>query len=85
MNLKPIAAFILMGACAASLSGCSARFSPSDDHCKASYIKEVADKEGLDKAKALTNDCLAKGYDNARGALEKGADALREKLFGEKK
>ncbi len=85
MNFKPIAAALLCGACATMLMGCSDKFSPSDEHCKASYIKEVADKEGLDKAKALTNDCLAKGYDNARGAIEKGADALRDKLFGEKK
>lgn len=83
--LKPITLLVFCGAAATMLAGCSDKFSPSDDHCKASYIKEVADKEGLDKAKALTNDCLAKGYDNARGALEKGADALREKLFGEKK
>ena len=53
--------------------------------CSPAYIKEVADKEGLDKAKALSSACLEKGYDNALSSIDKAGAALKEKLFGDKK
>lgn len=66
------------------LAGCNQSIKPNEKTCSPSYIKEVADKEGLDKAKALSSACLEKGYDNALSSIDKAGAALKEKLFGEK-
>lgn len=66
------------------LAGCNQSITPNEKTCSPTYIKEVADKEGLDKAKALSQACLEKGYDNALSSIDKAGAALKEKLFGEK-
>lgn len=79
---KTTALLFAAGFLAASLlAGCSEE--PSPEACTAAHIKEVADKEGLDKAKALSKACLEKGYDNAMADLNAAGSALKEKLFGE--
>ena len=58
---------------------------PSDKTCTAAYINEIAQKEGVEKAKSLSAACLEQGYDKAMNDLQKAGDAIKEKLFGEKK
>lgn len=65
------------------LAGCGADLKPSDKTCTAAYINEVAQKEGLEKAKALSAACLEQGYDKAMSDIQKAGEALKGKLFGE--
>lgn len=67
---------------AALLSGCGEE-KPTPEACTAAHIKEMADKDGLDKAKALSKACLEKGYDDAMAGINAAGNALKEKLFGE--
>lgn len=71
---------VLSGALLAA--GCSDKLSATPEHCKPSYIKEIADAEGLDKAKQLTNECLEKGFDSAMSSINEAGAALKESLFG---
>lgn len=48
-------------------------------------INAIAQKEGVEKAKPLSAACLEQGYDKAMNNLQKAGDAIKEKLFGEKK
>ena len=72
--------FILVCALAGTVmfTACSGKFSPSSEHCSPSYIKQVADTEGLDKAKKLSSDCIAAGFDSAEQALRNAGDAIKE-------
>lgn len=67
------------------LAGCGPDLKPSDKTCTAAYINEIAQKEGVEKAKSLSAACLEQGYDKAMNDLQKAGDAIKEKLFGEKK
>lgn len=71
------------------LSGCDQILDATPEHCKADYIKSIADKEGLDKAQELTNKCLEQGFSkaqdavaNAGKAFEDAGKTLKEGLFG---
>lgn len=83
--------FVLVCAVAGviAFTTCSGKFSPSSEHCSAAYIKKVADTEGLDKAKKLSSDCIAAGFDSAEQALRDAGNAikdagsnLKKELFG---
>ena len=78
-----IVAAVILGT--ALLAGCGPNLKPSDKTCTAAYINEIAQKEGVEKAKSLSAACLEQGYDKAMNDLQKAGDAIKEKLFGEKK
>lgn len=83
--MKTTALLLCAAAGAVLLTGCGPDLTPSDKTCSAAYINEIAKTEGTDKAKALTAACLEKGYDKAMSDIQKAGDALKEKLFGDKK
>lgn len=89
MTKFALLAALSAAAAALALSGCSRSLEATPEHCSADYIKSVADKEGLDKAKELTSNCLEKGYNDAKDAVSRVGKAfedagatLKEGLFG---
>lgn len=65
------------------------KLSASAEHCSPAYIKQIADTEGLDKAKKLSSDCIDAGFDSAEQALRDAGNAikdagsnLKKELFG---
>ena len=66
---------------------------PTSEHCSPAYIKQVADSEGLAKAKELSAKCLEEGFAGAKGALlgaledagsavRQAGDELKKELLG---
>lgn len=62
------------------LTACDGGLTVNEETCSAANISAVADKEGLDKAKALSKACLEKGYGNALESLNKAGKALNESI-----
>lgn len=50
----------------------------SREHCTAAYIKQVADTQGLDKARKLSGDCLSAGFASAQKSLKDAAKAFEK-------
>lgn len=60
------------------LSGCSNEWDISDSTCSIPHINEVAQKEGLEKARALTEACVKGGYEGLAQQVDKAHDAAKE-------
>lgn len=77
--MKPIFAVLFSSLTgAALLTACSDNLSITSEHCSPAYIKQVADTEGLDKAKKLSSDCINAGFDSAEKALSDAQSAIQD-------
>lgn len=61
-----------------ALSGCSNEWDITDSTCTISHINEVAQKEGLEKARALTEACVKGGYKDLAEQVDKAHDAAKD-------
>ncbi len=50
----------------------------TDVTCTVSHINEVAQKEGLEKAQALTQSCIAAGYDDVEKQVKEAGNTLMD-------
>lgn len=50
----------------------------TDATCSVSYINEVAQKEGLEKAQTLAENCIAEGYTDLKSQFSKAGDSLMD-------
>ena len=53
-------------------------FDITDSTCSVGYINEVAQKQGLEKAKMLTESCIAQGYQDLEGQMKEAGSAILE-------
>ena len=50
----------------------------TDVTCTVSHINEVAQKEGLEKAQALAQSCIAAGYDDVEKQVKEAGNTLMD-------
>lgn len=65
-------------ALAAQFSAASNDMDITDVTCTVGYINEVAQKEGLEKAQALAQSCIAAGYDDIKKQVKEAGNTLME-------
>lgn len=65
-------------ALAAQFSAASSDMDITDVTCTVGYINEVAQKEGLEKAQALAQSCIAAGYDDIEKQVKEAGDVLMD-------
>ena len=69
---------LLLSVCAAGAYSFSAGAAVTAESCSLSHIKQVADEEGLNKARALSADCIQKGYLTTKEAVQRGWATAKE-------
>ncbi|HIU85270.1 MAG TPA: hypothetical protein IAC66_07920 [Candidatus Aphodousia gallistercoris] len=69
---------LFAAALALTLAGCNNDFDITDSTCSLSHINEVAQKQGLEKAQALTEACVKGGYKDLAEQWKKTQDAAVE-------
>lgn len=62
----------LLLAAALAAACTSPAFAADADACTPSNIKRIADEEGLNKARALSSECISKGYLSAKESAASG-------------
>lgn len=50
----------------------------TDATCSVGYINEVAQKEGLEKARMLAETCIAQGYQDLEGQMKEAGSTIME-------
>lgn len=50
----------------------------TDSTCSVSYINEVAQKEGLEKAQNIAGQCIAAGYEDLEAQLKETGNTLMD-------
>lgn len=63
---------------AALLTGCSDLSKADAQHCSPSYIKEVADTQGLEKARQLSSECVEAGFEDVKEQLRETGQSLKK-------
>lgn len=66
-------------ALAAQFSAASNDMDITDVTCTVGYINEVAQKEGLEKAQALAQSCIAAGYDDIEKQVKEAGDVIMDR------
>ena len=74
--MKPL--LLLLSFCAAGACSLSAAAAVTAESCSLSHIKQVADEEGLNKARTLSADCIQKGYLTTKEAIQRGWATAKE-------
>lgn len=70
--------FLLASFCAVGAFSLSAGADVTAESCSLTHIKQVADEEGLIKARALSADCIEKGYLSTKEAVQRGWATAKE-------
>lgn len=68
----------ILAALAAGTFSLSAQAAVTAESCSLAAIKKVADEEGLIKARALSADCIEKGYLTTKEAVQRGWSSAKE-------